>query len=157
MSNIRSAFAVIRRRIRALQQDRRGGVLMICGFAIIPLVFATGMGVDYARAERLQTKLNAAADAAALTAVSQSNMQLTAAQATTAAQNMFIAQASGLKGLVLNTADTTQFKVTVSDTVGAVKVRTATVTYKGQSTNAFGGILGIASLTVSGTTASTAS
>ena len=157
MSHMRFAFAALCMRIRALRQNRRGGVLMIFGFAIIPLVFATGMGVDYARAMRLQTKLNAAADAAALTAVSQQNMSLATMAASQAAQQMFAAQSSGLAGLILDTTDPAQLKVTVQDTVGAVKVRTATVTYRGKSINAFAGILGLATLTVRGTSASTAS
>jgi hypothetical protein len=32
------------------------------GFMIVPLVFATGFGIDYGRAQQTQTKLNAIAD-----------------------------------------------------------------------------------------------
>src|SRR5690606_25027342 len=52
--------------LRSLLADQRGNVLMIFGFSLVPMVFATVMGIDYARAMTAQTKLNAAADAAAL-------------------------------------------------------------------------------------------
>ena len=42
-----------------LQSDSSGNVLMIFGFAVIPLTFVAGFGVDYGRAMRLQTQLNA--------------------------------------------------------------------------------------------------
>jgi hypothetical protein len=42
--------------------DRGGNVLWIMGFMIVPLVFATGFGIDYGRAQQTQTKLNAIAD-----------------------------------------------------------------------------------------------
>ena len=143
--------------LRRLRGDRRGGALMICGFAIIPLVFATGMGVDYARAMRLQTKLAAAADAAALAAVSRSVMSWNTATATLAAQQMFITQTSGLYGLTINYTDPTQFSVTVHDTNGASNVRTATVVFRAKSQNSFAGVLGMRTLTIKGTSASTAS
>ena len=59
---------------RRLLKDQRGNVLMFYGFAVIPLTFSVGMGIDYARAMKAQTKLNAAADAAALNSVSQTMM-----------------------------------------------------------------------------------
>ena len=49
-----------------LKADQSGGVFMIAGFAIVPLTFMVGFGIDYSRAMSLQTQLNAAADAAAL-------------------------------------------------------------------------------------------
>jgi hypothetical protein len=54
--------------------DRGGNVLWIMGFMIVPLVFATGFGIDYGRAQQTQTKLNAIADLAALVAVSPNIM-----------------------------------------------------------------------------------
>ena len=71
----------ITRLLKRLCRDNRGNVLMIMGFAILPITFATGMAIDYARAARLQTKLNAAADAAALAAVTLPMMDQTTADA----------------------------------------------------------------------------
>ena len=65
-SNPRSIRAAMLRAVRRLGADQRGNIMMMMGLAIIPLTFAIGFGVDYSRAEKLQTRLNAAADAAAL-------------------------------------------------------------------------------------------
>ncbi|MGY2736830.1 pilus assembly protein TadG-related protein [Sphingomonas sp. UYP23] len=136
---------------RRLSADRKGGVLMIMGFSIIPLTFATGFGIDYARAMRLQTHLNSVADAAALAAVSPAMILRARQDSTDAGNNMFDAQASGIGGYL-----GMQRTVTVTDgssgsgqTLAAL--RTATVTYTAQSINIFGGILGSSSLTVHGT------
>ena len=72
-----SVFSVIAG-FRCLRADRRANVLMIFAFALMPMTMAVGMTIDYARAARLQTKLNAVADAAALTAVSKPQMSQTA-------------------------------------------------------------------------------
>lgn len=161
--------------MRRLVGDRRGNVLMMMGFAILPLTFAAGMGVDYSRAMRTQTKLNAAADAAALAAVAQPMMNKSSADACTLARKMFIAQATGLDGLVLDTSDSTQLTITMVDTsssgsatttvctsgagsaiAAASFSRTITVSYRGQSSNNFASILGIPYLVVHGTSQSNA-
>lgn len=151
-------------RLRQLTRDRRGNVLMIFAFAVIPMVFATGMGIDYSRAERLQTKLDAIADAAALAAVSHTMMTETNADACQAARNMFESQRNQIDNLILDTTDSHQFKITLTDASGtydcataggalANKValrRTVKVTYRGQSLNAFSGVLGVKTLGVNG-------
>ena len=88
---------------------------MLVAFSIIPLTFAAGMGIDYSRAMKLQTKLNAAADAAALAAVTTPMMQKTDADAKQAAVNMFNMQAAGLSGLVY---DPKSLSVTITSTTG---------------------------------------
>lgn len=154
---------------RRLRVDQRGNVLMIFGFALIPMVFATGMGIDYARAMKAQTKLNAAADAAALSAVTQAMMTQTNAMACATARNMFAGQAAGLRDVVLNLDDPQQFSITMEDNEGEVIDcsssdssltntasfgRTVTVSYRGLSTNAFAGILGRDALTIRGSSQS---
>ena len=59
----------VRQLVRRIRRDRRGATLVIVAFAIMPLTIAVGMAIDYARAARLQTRLNAVADAAALATV----------------------------------------------------------------------------------------
>lgn len=145
------AFIAFARRFRA---DRRGNVLMITGFAILMLTFVTGMGVDYSRAMKLQTKLNAAADAAALAAVTQPMMLQSNSTAQTAALNMFKSQASNLPGLIIDLNNNVTANVTGNDNV--TNTRTAVVTYTARSTNAFAGILHMASLAIGGSSTSTA-
>lgn len=150
---------------RSWRRDRRGNVLMLFALSIIPLVFATGMGIDYARAMRLQTKLNAAADAAALAAVSRQAMNYLPSVGQAAAYQMFVTQTQALTsggGLVINYLDPTQLTITVTQTqssngASANVTRIATVSYRAKSTNAFPSILGLTTLTIKGTSATTAS
>ncbi|WP_052207664.1 pilus assembly protein TadG-related protein [Sphingopyxis fribergensis] len=125
---------------------------MIMGFAIIPLTFILGFGVDYARAMSLQTKLNAAADAAALAAVAPSMILQSNGVSRTAATSMFNAQASletGYEDLVVTPVVTEGGSG--SGGSGAVGyLRKATVSYSAKSINMFGGVLGVDTLTVSG-------
>lgn len=72
-----------------LRADRRGNILMIFGFALVPITFATGMAIDYGTAMRIQTDLNAAADAAALSATSLSMMDKPLPDAEAQARIMF--------------------------------------------------------------------
>ena len=75
--------------------DRRGNVATIFAFSALPLIFTVGMAVDYGTAARLQSKLNAAADAAVLAAITPAMLNQSDAQAKAAAQNMFNAQVVG--------------------------------------------------------------
>jgi Flp pilus assembly protein TadG len=135
--------------IARLRASRRGNVLIIFGFVMIPMVFATGMGVDYARAARLQTKLNAIADAAALAAVTQPMMLQTDDTAKTTAENMFNAQAETLGSDLVY--DPSNLTVTITDVNNASSPgRIATVSYTAASRNAFGSILGRATLAIAG-------
>jgi Flp pilus assembly protein TadG len=139
-----------------LKADRKGGVLMIMGLSIVPLTFATGFGIDYARAMRLQTHLNSAADAAALAAVSPAMILLSDDASTAAAQNMFDSQASTLGGY-----QSLQRTVTIADSTSGSGntlgyLRSATVNYTVQSINFFGSILGAKTLTLHGTASATA-
>jgi len=146
--------------LRALRADQRGNVLMIFGFSLVPMVFATGMGIDYARAMKAQTKLNAAADAAALSAVSQTMMNESNKAACDKAQAMFAAQARAIPGVTLaadapvismKDADGVVLKCAdASDSSGASQSRTVTVAYTGTSDNIFAGILGWATLPIGG-------
>ena len=154
---------------RALRSDERGNVMMIFGFAVLPLVFAAGMGIDYASAMKAQSKLNAAADAAALAAVTQPMMTQPNSKACETARKMFAAQASDVSTVQLDMDDPEQFWITLEDNDGEVVDcassdsslassaafgRTITVSYRGESANFFGGILGRDTLVVSGSSQS---
>ncbi len=80
-------------------RDRRGNVAILFGLVAIPVILAAGMGLDYANATRLKTRLNAAADAAALAALTPYMRTQSAAVAQQAAENMFAAQIGALHGL----------------------------------------------------------
>jgi Flp pilus assembly protein TadG len=130
-----------------LKDNRRGNVLMLMGFSVIPLTLSTGMAIDYSRAARLQTRMNAAADAAALAAVTRPMMKQTTNAGKLAAENMFNGQVKELNSLIYDKAD---LKVTVVEVPGAIVERVATVTYTAKSVNAFGGLVGMKTIEIGG-------
>lgn len=169
----RQMRARLRTRLRSLPRERGGNVLMLVGLALVPLTFATGVAIDYARAMRLQTRLNAAADAAALAAVSRPMMNQSSLVACATAQKMFVGQTSNLNGLSFNATDPTQLSITVTDSASASNSattncssaslattasysRSATVTYHANVQNSFGGILGLATLAIHGSSTANA-
>lgn len=169
-----------------LRADRRGNVLMIFGFALIPLTIATGMTIDYARAARTQTRLNTITDAAALAGVTPGMLSKTRLESATAAINMWYAQAgvTQCSGATVNrvafngcsgtnaacpqsgiaTSDNgTVWKsydgtlcVTVTDTNTVGLSRVITMTYAATSNNIFANLLGSVGIPIGGTTTTNA-
>ncbi|MCW0198102.1 pilus assembly protein TadG-related protein [Sphingopyxis sp.] len=147
----RRPAAALARFLGRLKADQKGGVYMILGFSLIPLTFIVGFGVDYARAMSLQTRLNAAADAAALAAVAPSMILESNSVSTAAATKMFNSQAAELRGY----RDLQMTPVVTEGTSGGSSgalgyLRQATVSYSAKSINMFAGLLGADTLTVSG-------
>ncbi|MCW6536390.1 TadE/TadG family type IV pilus assembly protein [Sphingomonas lycopersici] len=143
---IPSLLTGLRHFLSRLRRQRSGNVMMLFALAAIPMAFATGMGVDYARAAKLRTKMNALADAAALAAVTATMMNKDDATATQTATNMFNSQAALLSGV---TYDPNSLVVTLSKPNGPGS-RTVTVTYSALSQNVFGGILGTPAIAIGG-------
>ena len=108
-----------------LLRNRRGNVAMMYALVAPILVFGGGAAIDYGRAAQIHTKLNAAADAAALAALTPAMLQQSSSVAQAAAESMFNGLTDGIPGL---TAHATQVTVTV--TVGATTlIRNVSVTY----------------------------
>jgi Flp pilus assembly protein TadG len=130
-------------------RDSRGYLTMTFALMIVPLTFVIGMAIDYGAAAHLHSKLNGAADAAALAGVSVSAMQSGGGDAAliAAATNMFNAQinptGAGLPRLVMDAPLSVQ--VSHSGLVTSI-----TVSYSAQSQNIFGGVLRWNSLAVTG-------
>ena len=156
-SNPISSIASLRGFWRRLRADRQGNMLMMMGFAVIPLTLAIGFGVDYSRAERLQTQLNAIADSAALAAVAPTMLCQSSASASTAATNMFNTQAATLVGI----SGTITPTVTINPSAAAAgcsgSLRTATVTYTAKVTTLVTGMLGVKTLPIGGSAIANAS
>jgi Flp pilus assembly protein TadG len=129
--------------VRQLFRHRKGNVAVIFALSMIPVVFLSGMSLDYAAATQKQQRLNAAADAAALAAVSPALMTQTTTQAQTVATNFFTGQASAITGATVNAPVVT---ITQSGLT-----RTATVTFSASSANSFANVLGQTSWPLSGT------
>lgn len=152
-NSILTVFAAWCGFFRRLRHDRRGNVVMLVGLAVVPLTVATGISIDYARAARLQTKMNAAADAAALAAVGKPWSQETNATVKTRTTAMFNAQVAGMPGLTYNNDVT----VTITGGPGASNTRTANVSYTAKSSNAFSGVIGMSTITIGGVSQATSS
>jgi Flp pilus assembly protein TadG len=161
LAPVKGAFGCARpilRQLTLFSADRRANVAMIFALTSIPIIFATGMGVDYTMAARRQTKLNAAADAAALAAVIPSMLsqntcskQITCAAnsqslATTgtsaacdAAVNMFCGQAATVSGV---SSVNLTVNVTQPPAINTPTQQQAAVSYTAQSATAFAGVIG---------------
>jgi Flp pilus assembly protein TadG len=124
---------MLRVSMRRFSRDRRGNVALIFALSMIPCVFLVGMGLDFTSATQKRVQLNAAADAAALAAVTPTMMTQSTTAAQTAATNAFNAVASNMAGVT---------SVTPTITVSNVGVtRTVSVSYTANSTNAFPNVL----------------
>ncbi|HMK88346.1 MAG TPA: pilus assembly protein TadG-related protein [Methylocystis sp.] len=122
---------------------REGNVAMLFGLVAIPVVFAMGMGLDYTNAARLKDRLDAASDAAALSALTPTMRGQPAAVAQAAALAMFNAEVGSLRGL----ASAPSVTITVQDQgVG----RTVNVAYTASAANVFTGLYGIHTTSLSG-------
>ncbi len=128
-----------------LLKDKQANVAMTFALAMIPLVYAVGVGVDYTSAAYREDQLNSYADAAALAAVTPSMMQQNDAASVAAATNTFNAQAQSATGVSYSTS--TGVSVNVADTI---TTRTVTVSWNAQSQNAFPGILGSSTIALNG-------
>jgi Flp pilus assembly protein TadG len=143
--------------LRRFIGDRKGNVAIIFALSIIPCIFLTGMALDFTSATQKRVILNAAADAAALAAVTPTMMGETSSQAQTAATNIFNATASSVTAVTSVTPT-----VAVASTNGGL-TRTVTVSYTAKSTNSFPNVLGLvtgtaeASWSISGSSQATSS
>jgi Flp pilus assembly protein TadG len=129
-----------------LLRNRRGNVAMMYALVAPILVFGGGAAIDYGRAAQIHTKLNAAADAAALAALTPAMLQQSSTVAQAAAVSMFNGLTEGIPGL---TAHATQVTVTV--TPGATTlIRNVAISYSSSVDTIFAQVLGKSALSVSG-------
>ena len=61
-----SIFASLTGKARALLSDRKANVAMMFGLSLVPILVATGAGIDFARGVMVHQRMNEALDAAAL-------------------------------------------------------------------------------------------
>jgi Flp pilus assembly protein TadG len=135
--------------LRRFASDRKGNVAILFALTLVPIVFLTGMGIDYTVANQRKAMLDAAADSAALAGVTPTMMSQPSTASVTAATNMFNAQVSNITGVASP-------NVTVSASDNGLK-RTVNVSYTASSPNTFAGVLGQNAWAINGTSQSTAS
>ena len=131
---------------------------IIFAFASVPVLFALGATADYGFAVKTRARMNAAADAAALAAVTPYQMTQLSSVSQLVAQQMFIAQASNLPRTTFDPTNPLNLNVTVADTtVNSQRVRTATVKYSALSQTAFTNIIRMPTIGIGGSSTATAS
>ena len=145
--------------ITRLFRDKSGNVAIIFGLVCIPMVSAAGCAVDYSMATRMRAKLQSAADAASVAAISmKSPGYLQAAGMTgngpvsagvTDADNVFDGNMSSITGYT---------NLNRSSLVTKTGVQlTSTVQFSAQVPVTFLKVLGYQNLSISGTSKSSAS
>jgi Flp pilus assembly protein TadG len=135
-----------------LLRNRRGNVAMMYALVAPVLVFAGGAAIDYGRAAQIHTKLNAAADAAALAALTPTMLQQSTQTAHDASVAMFTGLTEGIPGLTVGAT-----QVTVSVTKGAnTLIRDVQVSYSTSVNTIFAQVLGKSALPVSGSSQASA-
>lgn len=138
------------------RRDQRGNLAVIFAVAAVPLISAIGCAIDYSEATRIKSKLQSAADAAAVASISQQSQGWLAAStmttdgevgvAETDAQNIFTGNINASTSLfTLGTPPTKPFLVQKTG-----PTLTATVTFTADVPVTFMKVAGFSKLTVSG-------
>lgn len=137
--------------VRRFLGDRNGNTALVFALSLVPIVFLTGLGLDFSSAIDKRIRLNEAADAAALSMVTPSAISTeNCATAEANAQSVFKGEASLLQGLNYGAP-------TISGCVDGATTRTVTVNYTAASVNAFPNVLGQSTWQISGSSTATAS
>jgi Flp pilus assembly protein TadG len=142
MTNVIRLLVDAMRPVRRCRHDDGGSMAIMMGLTAVPLIFAVGAGVDYGTANMAKAKLDAVADAAALSAVDHQAITGTPAAAQTTAQTTFNAEAINIPNVIVGNVS-----ATVTDSTTG---RTAVVNYTATKTNLFMGIFGDPTSTITG-------
>ena len=144
--------------VSRFRRDKRGNVAIIFAIAAIPLISAIGCAVDYSMATRMKAKLQSAADAASIAALSQKSPGFLAASAMTGngsvaagvtdATNVFNANMDGITGFQNLNKD-------IAVTKTGIKLA-ASVTFSAEVPTTFLKVINYSKLTVSGLSSSAA-
>src|SRR3569832_1981968 len=140
------------------RRDRAANVAVTFAIVCVPLISAVGCGVDYSRANQIRSKLQGAVDAASVGSVASTSPAFLAAGSMTAdgtidvgktdAQNIFKGNVNGTSGYTL-----TNLTALVEKKNGIV---TSTVSYTASVPTMFMNVVGIKSVTMSGSSTATA-
>jgi Flp pilus assembly protein TadG len=130
-----------------LLRNRRGNVAMMYALVAPVLVFGGGAAIDYGRAAQIHTKLNAAADAAALAALTPTMLQQSTDVAQAASRAMFNGLTEGIPGLTIGA---TQVTVTITQGANNSLIRNVSVSYSSSVNTIFAQVLKTPTLPISG-------
>lgn len=124
------------------RNENKGGVVILFVFALIPILVMSGVVIDFGRVTQIRTALNAAADSAALAAVSRSQLGDSIGNTKRFAEALFDtnARAADVAGI--------SREIAISES-GAT--RSATARYSVAVPTIFAPFIGMETITVSGT------
>ena len=153
-------LARLRSLISNFRRNKRGNVAVITALATLPMVAAVGCVIDYTSASMVKTKLQAAADAATLAAVSLNSTVITTAKAmsgtgtvsggSTFVTNFFNANLTSAPETTGYNSLTPTATVTLSGTTV-----TATLSFTAELPTYFMGIMGYKNIALTGTSTAT--
>lgn len=130
----------------ALRASRRGTIPVLFGLSLIPLIGMIGLSVDYGIATTNKTKLDLAADAAAIAAVVTAKAYIAdnAGQANVSALALAAGSAKAVSAFNVNTGNITFGQVTLAtpQVTRTAQTLTAVVSYNATVKNTFGPIFG---------------
>ncbi|KJC51671.1 pilus assembly protein TadG [Bradyrhizobium sp. LTSP885] len=144
--------------LRRFRRDRSGNVAIVFALLAVPVLGAVGCAIDYSRANQIRSKLQSAADAASVGSIAKASPGFIAAGAMTSDGPVPAGVADATKiftGYVANQGGFTLGSVTpaVSKSGGAL---TSTVQFSATVSTMFLGLMGSKTVTVTGTSTSTA-
>jgi Flp pilus assembly protein TadG len=147
------------RLIGVFREDKRGNVAVIFAVACVPLISAIGCAVDYSMATRMRAKLQSAADAASVASISQKSPGFVAAAAMSGNGPVIAGIADANKVFDGNMSAVTGYtNLSRTSTVTKTGIKlTSNVQFSAQVPVAFMKVLGYQSLTVTGSSSSSAS
>ncbi len=137
-SSILQAFGLFKR-------AQNGSVAIIFAISILPIMGIIGAAVDYGAVLASKTELDSIADAAALAGADQATLSETSTTAQARAISAFNAQVGNVK----NNVSVSALSATVTDTT---TTRTVKINYTASRPTSFVGILGVSTMSFSGTT-----
>jgi Flp pilus assembly protein TadG len=153
--------------ISQFRGNRRANVAINFALALIPILISIGCAVDYSLAVRMRSKMQAAADAASVGSISQSSPGYAAAEAmssngsvaagVTDAKNIFMGNLCGPQQSGGCTNVTGYSNLTVTPTVTkSSSALTSVVSFSASVPVVFLKVIGFQTLTISGTSSSSA-
>ena len=155
---LRAQFARLCADIAKFKSNKRGNVAVITGLCCLPLIAAVGCVIDYTSASLVKTKLQAAADAAAVATLSVNSSVITTAKGMSSsgsvsggsafATNFFNANLSAAPANVGYTNLTPSATVNLSGSTV-----TAQVSFTADVPTYFMGVMGFTSISISGSSA----
>lgn len=140
---------VIRNIVKRLWRSERGNVAVTFGLLALPLIMVGGLAIDYTRMTSAQTRLDKAADSAALAAVAQN-----AGTSPTLATRKSTGEQTFVQNATVGSNATYTYSVVVTQ---ANLTLTAKATYTATVPLIFGNLIGMASTTISGASSATSS